>query len=195
MPGITVKPHKRKEIRDAVVALLKKQHESGLYATDCEERVFSNRVSPYFQKELPAAGVFTLTETAEEHVKSPLIYRRNPQVVIEIVHELNESIDDAFDNMAAQVELAMSSAGWYLTSPVDGTDKLNDRKMLKGTDISINPNGEKPTGVCRIVYEMPYTTEDPEPINEENMDDFETGDATYGTVSGATARDLFSTGN
>jgi hypothetical protein len=168
MAGKVVGLHTRKKIRDAVVELLTTVDEEDVYPTDAEDRVFANRVTPAFIDELPAIGVYTLTEQVERINASPIIYMRKPSVVIEILVESNSNIDDSLDYISAQVEQVMLSAGFLKNS--EGVELLDGFIELGTTEQAMADNGERQMGSSRTTYVLPYQTETPFDTDLENLD-------------------------
>lgn len=193
-----VPEHRRATIRKSIVRVLT-QHTSAqvpVYRTEARDRVFTNRISPWFHGELPAIGVYTIEESSAVRVSAPLIYYRRPEIAVEACVELSEGCDDLLDKMAAQIELAMSEAGHYLKDPVSGNELLDDRKILKSTEMGIAGNGERQVGKVVLRYEMPYESYDPIPI-ETGLNNFVTGNVQYevsGTNQSREAVDRFTTG-
>ncbi len=131
----------RTRIRQKVVDLLMRR-------TDAKSSVYSNRVLPVWQKELPAILVYTRNETRELLVSAPKIYKCNMTLAIEILTEGDNTIDDTLDIIASQVEYAMNQ---------DFTlGGLAHEVLFEGIDFTVQHNGENLVGSAVIQYTVPY---------------------------------------
>ncbi len=97
--------HPRKLIRHAVVALLVGAN------TAAGARVQPTRVEPHEEADLPALGVYTLTDPVDDDASTQT--EEAHEVELEIIgwvaHSDQVSADDAMDDLAEQVEKAMKS--------------------------------------------------------------------------------------
>lgn len=96
--------HPRKSIRLAVVALLIAA------ATAAEGRVNPTRVEPNKKSELPALGVYTLSDVVDAAASDAQdeVHRLELEVVGWVAHADSNPSDNQMDDIAEQVELAMS---------------------------------------------------------------------------------------
>lgn len=135
--------HPRKDIRDAVVALL-----TG--ATSAGSRVYPSRFAPVSESELPCLLVYTLSEDVEISSESPREYGRSLKLIVDIRAAAAASLDNTFDALALQVESAMMQ---------DFTlgDRVNDI-ILQNTEISVSVEGDAEIGSCALTYLLPYFT-------------------------------------
>ena len=126
--------HPRKAIRHAVVAQLTGKTSAG-------QSVFATREVPWRQVELPGISVYTLEED-DQNGKRPV------KLAVLLVASLNEKVDDALDDLAAEVEAVLNAdlsfGGTAMASRYTG--------MLE----EILENQGVPVGAMRITYEAWY---------------------------------------
>jgi hypothetical protein len=141
-------PHARKQIRDAVVAMLADLQTTG-------RNVYPSRIYSLDESELPSLSVFTVDEGSDEVVTKVTLSRpakihRNCPLVIEGHAMVDENIDDLLDQIALEVEVAMSAA------LVVGTRELS--AQLQSTGKTLLGDNEDQVGIVRLVYTIPYVT-------------------------------------
>lgn len=95
--------HIRRRVRDHVVALLSTQVPADLLPTD---RVLKSRVRNLGSDELPAILVYTAKE-ASRRANQDGDLERALDLIIDLRVEGNDDIDDALDDLASAVEIAM----------------------------------------------------------------------------------------
>jgi hypothetical protein len=144
--------HYRKTIRDAVVTLL-----TGLASTG--SRVYPSRLYPYDPAEAGGPGLMVYTVSEASSLEGRTL-TRELDLVIEVVAQVNGTLDDDLDTIAKEVEVAM---GTYprlgLTGPIDS--------WLKSTQVAFRKDGEKETGGLVMTYGVMYRTTqaNPEALN------------------------------
>lgn len=144
--------HMRKTIRDAVVTLL-----TGLTSTGA--RVYPSRLYPYDPAEAGGAGLMVYT-VSESSLLEGRTLTRELDLVIEVVAQVNGTLDDDLDTIAVEVETAMGDdPALGFNGPVDS--------YLKSTQVALRKDGEKETGGLVMTYGVMYrTTQDnPEALN------------------------------
>lgn len=170
--------HLRKNIRKAVVAMLKDK-------TDVGARVFSNSSVPAWEEELPVILVYQRTESAVEFAMAPKELRRSLDLAIEIVAKGPEensdlqtpetgvkSLEDQLDDIAEQVECLL-----HADDTLQGTC---DESSLTNTEFEFESVGALPIGSARLTYEALYNTMAPRDTSKQNADDdFETNQVDY----------------
>lgn len=139
--------HQRKEIRDAIVSIL-----SGASIV-AAGRVYSNRTLTldYDQDEIPAINVTTLPETSSvDEFSGASGLMRELTVTIEAVvaSRDNETIDDAMDEIAEKIEIAMESDQSLSGNVIDS--------YLTGTDGDIESDGNVTLAYVRLEYLVRY---------------------------------------
>lgn len=135
--------HQREVIRKAVVELLKRSN------TAAGDSVFPTRVVPWRNVELPGIAVYSLEESSQrEHERGPL--DRRVVLAIHAVVRLNESVDDALDELALQVEKAMAA-----DQTLGGTAMIS---FLTETVMEVDESTARPVGAVRLSYEVRYFT-------------------------------------
>lgn len=136
--------HPRKDIRDAVVTLLKNG------STDAGQSVFPNRESAVWVAELPSICVYTKEETAEPRDIRSRQYIRTISLVIECKRQATSLVDDDLDTICSQVEGILSAD----TTGLTGTALSS---VYKGTSMLIDDsNSEANIGVATLNYEVQY---------------------------------------
>jgi hypothetical protein len=141
-------PHARKQIRDAVVALLVDLATTG-------RNVYPSRIYSLDESELPSLSVFTVDEQSDEVVTkatlgTPAKFHRVCPLIIEGHAMVDENIDDMLDQIALEVEVAMSAA------LVVGTRTLP--AQLQSTGKTLLGDNEDQVGIVRLVYTVAYVT-------------------------------------
>jgi hypothetical protein len=143
--------HARKQIRDAVVALVTDLATTG-------RNVFPSRVYSLADEELPSLSVFTIDGNSDEVVtkvtlgntgKFPL-FKRDCPLLIEGHAKISDDIDDVLDQISLEVEVAMSDP---LT--------IGERTVpaqLRSTSKELSGEGEDQIGVVRLLYIVTYVT-------------------------------------
>ncbi len=140
----TEHPSHRKEIRHAVVELLKGK-------TDCGDNVFASRVRSVFELELPCILVWTKAEPVKIYTEAPREYEKNLLVAIEILAKGDDDLDDVLDDIASDVEYWMHQ---------DHTKReLSSDTTLKSTEITLDKSGDQLIGATILTYELPYYSE------------------------------------
>ena len=105
MPAPELVPvHPRALIRHAVVRVL--QNDPNAY-TLLGGRVFPNRMEQWWQSELPACGVYTLSEEWLESDVSPDPEERRIDLVCELLCAADERADDVLDALCLALERAL----------------------------------------------------------------------------------------
>jgi hypothetical protein len=142
-------------------------------------RVWPDRSEHWLADELPACGVYTLSEQTLESDISPDPEERRIDLAIEILARLTTSVDDALDALCLAVEKAMRidavgiamgaiadaariEAGLAPLAPVrvDGalrhTADVLLRMELQSTEIGIAVEGDREIGVAVLTYALEY---------------------------------------
>lgn len=143
--------HARKQIRDAVVALVTDLETTG-------RNVFPSRVYSLADEELPSLSVFTGDAGNDEVVtkvtlgnttKKPLFHRACP-LIIEGHAKVSDDIDDVLDQIALEIEVAMSN-------PITIGERTVPAQ-LRSTAKELSGEGEDQIGVVRLLYVATYVT-------------------------------------
>lgn len=141
--------HVRKRIRDAIVGLL-----SGLTSTG--DRVWNSRSFQITTDRLPSISVFTTEEEIERvTLAAPVRIHRMMSVVIEVHAVRSEVVEDVLDQCAGEIETAMA-----------GVITIDDHQLpaqLTTVSFATLDEGEQPLGVLRMVYRIPYSTNEATP--------------------------------
>lgn len=146
--------HQRKVIRQAIVARLIAAN------TAAGARVTSTRIDPYKKTRLPAISVYCLREPVVNAGSDSSIREITRDAKVEIVGTVAHSdalpADDAMDDIAEQIEDAMS-----LDETLGGAAADS---VLESTEIQIDDEGGPDPLVGRIVltYSITYRTTPPE---------------------------------
>ena len=144
--------HPRTAIREALVDRLKTKVDD-IFLTDAKDKIYGSRSKPLFDQFLPAILVYARNENILEERFTTDGFgatKRELDVAIEAVVLGNEEIDNALDNIAAQIEFAFDG----LEMPTRKADVLK----LKSTEIDISIDGNKVYGAARLNYAITYHT-------------------------------------
>ena len=95
--------HARQQIRDAVAAAV-----TGLATTGSS--VHKTRMFKFEDDDLPALGVYTLSEDIERDTMKSSRQRRMLRVAVQIAVKQVSAVDDAIDDIAVEVEEALETA-------------------------------------------------------------------------------------
>lgn len=166
--------HPRKLIRAAVVALL-----IGA-GTAAGARVKPTRVEPHKKGQLPAIGVYTLTDPVDEDrsTETEDAHELELEVVGWVAHTDALSADDAMDDIAEQIENAMKS------DPFLG-DKASEVRF-RGTVMEVvedDGRSDPLIGVVVLKYDVKYWASR---VASDPTDDFRTVTADQNVVGGLT---------
>jgi hypothetical protein len=142
-------PHARDKIRDAVAVAV-----TGLTTT--RNRVFTSRIHPVNDNELPCLLVFTRSESSSpQTLKPPRLIERNLSVMIEGYVKIIEGYDQKLDKIAVEVEQAI-----YNSTSLAA--QLRDI-FLTETEIKITGDAEKPVAVVSMTFNARYHTAENDP--------------------------------
>lgn len=138
--------HARTAIRAAIVTAL-----TGLTTTGA--RVFGERTYPKSDANLPCLQVMTGDEPEIiEGLSATPILERRMQLLVRCVAKANmPTLDTTLDNMLAEVEVAMNSAGTL-------SGKVKDISAPKSIEYGGDDSLEKPVGIAQIIFEVIYFT-------------------------------------
>lgn len=136
--------HKRKDIRDAVVAILNGASIVGA------GKVFSNRSTPVAVEDLPFINVMVIGESSEPQDFGTEKLMRDLTLVVQVAQkdEDNESLDDELDSLAEDVEDALKA-----DTSLQG--KATD-SYLSATELIVDGDGEVTIGVVSMTYRVRY---------------------------------------
>jgi hypothetical protein len=169
--------HPRALIRRAVVRVLRQDAATAALMAD---RIFPNRTEHWLADELPACGVYTLSETPVESDVSPGPDERRIDLAVEVLARMASGVDDALDSLCLAVEraLQLDAVGAAMTALVDearaqaGKDPLPpvvvdgiprtsavDTLLVlepAGTEIGIAVDGNRQIGVAVMNFGLEY---------------------------------------
>jgi hypothetical protein len=141
--------HLRKQIRAEVVATLDA-------VQSLNGRVHKTRLKPFAQDMLPRICVYTMEEASDSDGTAGAL-RRQLMLHIEIIVRGNDSIDDAVDDLAELVEVALAADRRRGGLAYDTT--------LTSTRLSVAQEGEEKTGFGLLTYAVVYRTARTNPAN------------------------------
>jgi hypothetical protein len=136
--------HVRKQIRDKVASILKSN--VGLV----KRRVYTTRVHPLNDTNLPAISVYTGTETSQRMNLGVTDVIRELALEVDVYVRETSKFDDDVDAIAVQVEEAM--AGNFT---LDGLAKF---VVLTSTQIQFDGDADQILGVAKLTYSVEYVT-------------------------------------
>ena len=140
--------HVRKQIRDKVASILKSN--VGLV----KRRVYTTRVHPLNDTNLPAISVYTGTETSQRMNFGVTDMIRELALEIDVYVRETSKFDDDVDAISVQVEEAMAD-----NFTLDGLAKF---VVLTSTQIQFDGDVDQILGVAKLTYSVQYVT----PIND-----------------------------
>ena len=140
--------HVRKQIRDKVASILKSN--VGLV----KRRVYTTRVHPLNDTNLPAISVYTGSETSQRMNLGVTDVIRQLALEIDVYVRETSKFDDDVDAIAVQVEEAMAD-----NFTLDGLAKF---VVLTSTQIQFDGDADQILGVAKLTYSVQYVT----PIND-----------------------------
>jgi hypothetical protein len=170
--------HPRALIRHAVVRVLKEYPDT---AALLGERIFPNRAEHWLSDELPACGVYTLSEEGITSDVSPDPDERRIDLIVELLARMTDAVDDTLDALALAVEEALrldaigeamggianealAKAGLPPMEKVkkDGVWRWPVDTLLllglKSTDLGIAVDGNRQIGVAAMDFVLEYET-------------------------------------
>ena len=136
--------HVRKQIRDRIASVI------GTGATLVSGRVYTTRVYPLTEANLPAITVYTGSETSSLQTIGVKTLSRDLQVAVDIYVRASATTDDDVDAIAVQIEEAIAN-----DFTVNGLAK---RVVLASTDIDFSGETEQPIGIARLTFSVSYIT-------------------------------------
>lgn len=165
--------HPRALVRLAVVRVLL---ESPAVSAIFGGRIWPNRTEHWLCPELPAAGVYTMSEENLDSEQSPDPDERRISLELELVDIADESLDDRLDAACLAVESALFAGhaidrlGSAMTAIIEeklGRPLPRDKKgrspadsllllKLKGTDLGIAADGEREIGLAAMSFDVEY---------------------------------------
>ena len=134
--------HAREQIRDALITVL-----NGL--TETGSNVAASRIYSVTEASLPHLSIYTLEEEldADRGMMGDKEYR-NLEIIIEARAKLTAALDDQLDQIALEVELAIT-ADDTLGIGVKSTE-------LQRTEIELDKDSDQPTGLMRMIWNVAY---------------------------------------
>lgn len=170
--------HPRKAIRAAVKKAL-------LMKTACEDRVYKTRLVPIDPERMPAAAVYTMTETIDEDSldSGPRVYDRRASVIVDVAcagrtesdllpqgeEPIEDLVDDQLDSIAWDIEQVL------LADVTLGLDFVLD-VWLASTNLTYENEGRQVYGGMRMSFTVLYNTR---PGVSDQLDDFLVADTRY----------------
>jgi hypothetical protein len=135
--------HVRTQIRQRIATLL-----TGLPTTG--SNVFSTRVYPLQDSELPALRIFTEREPSQTITMNPPgDQERILEVRVEAIAKTNTALDDTLDEICKEVEIALVA---------DALEPLARSIDLRTTETNPEGSAEHPTGSAIMTFEVGYVT-------------------------------------
>lgn len=136
--------HVRKQIRDRMASTI------STGATLVSSRVYTTRVYPLTDANLPAITVYTGSEVSNRLNMGLNDLNRSLTVDVDVYVRATSTFDDDVDAIAVQIEEAI--AGDFT---VNGLAK---EAVLTGTEIQFSGDAEQPVGVAKLTYSVRYVT-------------------------------------
>lgn len=138
--------HKRQQIRDAIVTLLK---DAG---TSFGDSIHTNRGRHIYPNEFPYALVYIEQETS-----NPLLYpteklERSIKLIVEFACFMVDNIDDEIDSFSKEIEDVLT----VQIQPNSKYSNLFQSLNLEQTEIGVLEDGEKIMGSARLTFSVVY---------------------------------------
>ena len=141
--------HLRQQIREQVATTL-----TGLTTTGTD--VFQSRIYPMEQANLPGLIIYTVSEATEPLAISGDVVRVRARMNMAIeAYAMGADIDDTFDTIAKEVQVAMAGDRSINSLAVDS--------LLTETSIDFVGDGEKPAGYITLNYVVEYDYDESNP--------------------------------
>jgi hypothetical protein len=137
--------HKRTDIRNALKAML--LGTGPAYATDAEDRVYTNRAYNIQSAKLPVILIHDESETATQRTNGPANYLRKLILKVECLVTASTDYDSDLDDLCKQVEDLISA-----DRSISGTCSAS---LYQGTELKFD-TGSKPIGQAILTYEITY---------------------------------------
>lgn len=148
--------HARQLVREAAVADL-----TGLTTTGAN--VFTSRVSPLLESEMPGMFVMLRDERADLEGQALGTVARTGNLVIEAWAQGGDGLEDLLDTIAAEVETAI-----YGDTPELGGLLMNIGAPTTQTDLPASDENSRRTGIIRILFPVVYRTALSDPTTISN---------------------------
>ena len=136
--------HVRQQIRDRFATLLT----SGVSLVS--SRVYSSRVYPLTQANLPALTIYTGSESSGLQTMGVKTLSRTASIMVDAYVRSTANVDDTIDSICVQVEEAIAS-DYTLNGIAKNT-------VLISTDIDFSGEAEQPVGIARLTFSVLYVT-------------------------------------
>ena len=135
--------HPRQTIREAVQKILLNETEAG-------GNVYMNKMIPPQHENLPEIIIYTKDETITMQTNAPREYKRELDLVIEIMVQANNEVtaQDLLDKIARQVELLMGKDDSLLCNTGEA--------ILTNIHLEYDESGTSPIGACVMNYNCIY---------------------------------------
>lgn len=146
--------HKRKQIRESVVALLKA--DSALTALVPVAQIYESRVETIWKTKIPAVAVYTRNETSDDFNQYDRILDRTLELAVEIVVDGTPdaaNIDDQLDAIAEAIENILLNSSNLVNS------NIWQDIAYSGFEATFLGEGSKQVGAGRMEFEIKYLTE------------------------------------
>lgn len=167
--------HRRQLIREKIKDIL-------INNTDAGDFVQANFTPPLDIEDLPAVLIYPKSENLRELTIAPRQMIRELTLFVECVaaETSDDELSNNLDTLSHQVE--------QLLSQDDSLDCLVEDIVLTQVEFDFVDEGSKPTGSCRLIYNITYLTNFPEErAPEPELEGFDVGwntDQTNKTPSG-----------
>lgn len=148
--------HARQLVREAAVADL-----TGLATTGAN--VFTSRVSPLLETEMPGLYVMLRDERADFDGQALGMVARTGNLVIEAWAQGGDGLEDKLDTIAAEVETAI-----YGATPELAGLLMNIGAPTTQVDLPAGDENSRRTGIIRILFPVVYRTALTDPTTISN---------------------------
>jgi len=138
--------HARQQVREAAVADL-----TGLPTTGA--KVFTGRVSPLLESEMPGMYVMLRDERADLEGQALGMLARTGNLIIEAWAQGGDGLEDTLDRIGMEVETAIYGATPQLSGLL-----MNIGAPMTQIDLPASDDNSRRTGIIRILIPVVYRT-------------------------------------
>lgn len=136
-------PHPRILIRNTIKSKMKG-------CVDIGERVENSRPNPVWLNEVPILLIYYVDEGADAQDRRPPIYKRELDIVCEVLQRQVNNVDDYLDSRAFEIEYAMENEDFLNLVYVEGVD------LVGTTPYTYKADGNEFIESVKVRYKITY---------------------------------------
>ncbi len=180
---------RRKGIRNGIKGILKAANGGAGLGSGVGLNIFTNLATAQWSEDLPLVVIYSQSEEIGILGDSPREYKRTLELAIEIMASGPEDpnttdgdlLEDILDDIAEEIETELNrdETVGELAKLFGNSCKLVDELILGTVEFEFTGEGSKPTGSCRLIYNVVYHEFRPASLDQQTTDDFETAQAEW----------------